>query len=63
MDKKLTRSDNKMIAGVCSGFAEYLDVDPTVVRIAFAALTFFTAFSGALFYLIAWMKKKKKTYE
>ncbi len=63
MDKKLTRSDNKMIAGVCSGFAEYLDVDPTVVRIVFAALTFFTAFSGALFYLIAWMIMPEKTYE
>ena len=61
MDKKLTRSNNKMIAGVCSGFAEYMDIDPTVVRVAFAALTFFTAFSGVLFYIVAWAIMPPKT--
>lgn len=33
--KKLTRSvDDRMLAGVCAGFADYLDVDPTVMRVA-----------------------------
>ena len=50
-----------MIAGVCSGFAEYMDIDPTVVRVAFAALTFFTAFSGVLFYIVAWAIMPPKT--
>ena len=31
--KRLTRSDDKMIGGVCAGLAEYLDIDPTIVRI------------------------------
>lgn len=31
--KRLTRSNNKMIGGVCAGLAEYLDIDPTIVRI------------------------------
>ena len=30
--KRLTRSNNKMIGGVCAGLAEYLDIDPTIVR-------------------------------
>jgi len=32
--KRLYRSrDNRMISGVCAGLAEYVDVDPTVVRL------------------------------
>jgi len=35
--KRLTRSrDERMIAGVCGGLAEYLDIDPTIVRLLFA---------------------------
>lgn len=35
--KRLYRSkDNRMISGVCAGLAEYVDIDPTVVRILFA---------------------------
>lgn len=33
-NKKLYRTeDNKMIAGVCGGIAEYLNIDPTLVRV------------------------------
>lgn len=53
--KKLTRSSNKCIAGVCGGIAEYLDFDPTAVRVAYVLLTFFTAFAGSIVYLILWM--------
>ncbi|MCJ7519070.1 MAG: PspC domain-containing protein [Anaerolineaceae bacterium] len=32
--KRLYRSrDNRMISGVCAGLAEYVDVDPTIVRL------------------------------
>ena len=51
--KTLTRSkSNRMIAGVCAGLADYLNMDPTVVRLLFV-LGFFT-FNGAmlLVYLI-----------
>jgi len=47
------RSTNKMLAGVCAGFAEYWDVDPTLVRVVYAALTIFSAgFPGVLLYII-----------
>ena len=37
--KRLYLSENKIIAGVCGGIAEYLEVDPTVVRIVWVILT------------------------
>ena len=53
MNRKLVRSSsNRMIAGVCGGLAEYFDVDPTLVRVAYIMLTFFTAFSGILVYMV-----------
>ena len=36
--KRLTRSNNKMIGGVCAGLAEYLDLDPTIVRIVWVLM-------------------------
>jgi phage shock protein PspC (stress-responsive transcriptional regulator) len=51
--KRLYRSDNKMIGGVCAGIAEYFGIDPTVVRVGYAALSVFSAaFPGLLLYLI-----------
>ena len=52
-EKKLMRSSNKMLAGVCAGLAEYWDLDPTLVRVVYAALTVFSAgFPGVLLYII-----------
>lgn len=52
-EKKLTRSANKMLAGVCGGIAEYFDVDPTLVRAIYAILAIFTTgFPGLLLYII-----------
>ena len=51
--KKLVRSANRVLAGVCGGIADYLDIDPTVVRVIYAALTIFTTgFPGILLYLV-----------
>lgn len=51
--KKLTRSTNKILGGVCGGIAEYFDVDPTLVRICYAALSILSAaFPGLLLYII-----------
>ena len=45
--KTLTRSkSNRMVAGVCAGLADYLNMDPTVVRLLFV-LGFF-ALNGGL---------------
>ncbi len=52
MDKKLTKSDNKMIFGVCAGIAEYFGWDITITRIVYTILTVSTAFSGTIIYLI-----------
>lgn len=52
--KKLTLSNDKKIGGVCGGIAEYFDIDPTLVRIIYVAMTLFTAFSGCIVYLICW---------
>ncbi|SCI62320.1 DNA-binding transcriptional activator PspC [uncultured Bacteroides sp.] len=51
-NRKLTRSNDRMIAGVCAGLAEYFGFDTTLVRVAYALLTVFTAFSGVIVYLI-----------
>jgi phage shock protein C len=49
-------SRNKKIGGVCGGIAEYLDVDPTVVRLITVVVALFTAVIPALFcYLLAWI--------
>jgi len=37
--KRLYKSNNKKICGVCAGIAEYFDVDPTLVRLIWAAVT------------------------
>ena len=60
MNKKLTLSDNKKIAGVCAGLADFFDVDPTLFRVLYAVATVFTAFSGVVLYLILWLIIPKK---
>lgn len=53
MNKKLQRSSNKMIAGVCAGIAEYFGLDATVVRVAYVLLSIFSAgFPGLIVYVI-----------
>jgi len=52
--RRLTRSrKNKKIAGVCGGIAEYLEVDPTVVRVVYILFTLASAvLPGVLAYII-----------
>ena len=51
--RRLYRSNrDKMLAGVCGGLAEYFDIDPTLVRIAWVFFTFLGG-SGILLYIIA----------
>ena len=53
--KKLYRNTNKqMIAGVCSGLADYLNLDLTVVRLIFVLL-FFLGGHGLLIYVLLWI--------
>jgi phage shock protein PspC (stress-responsive transcriptional regulator) len=60
-EKKLYRSENKMLGGVCAGIAENFGVDPTVVRVAYAVLSVFsTGFPGLLLYIILLIIMPKK---
>lgn len=55
MDKKLERSSNKMLAGVCAGIADYLDVDVTLVRGVAVGLTLMTAGAAVpVMYALGW---------
>ena len=57
--KRLTRSDDKMIGGVCAGLAEFLDIDPTIVRIVWVLMVLFAGF-GILLYVILWLIMPKQ---
>lgn len=53
--KKLQRSRrDRKIAGVCAGFADYLNMDSTLVRLIWLMLAFFGGW-GVLSYFIAWI--------
>ncbi|MGY3766401.1 PspC domain-containing protein [Vagococcus vulneris] len=67
MKKRLTKSsDNVVISGVLGGIADYLKVDPTIVRIIYVILTFSTAFAGIPMYIIMALvmpSGRKNTYQ
>ncbi|MBN1162628.1 PspC domain-containing protein [Patescibacteria group bacterium] len=53
--KRLVKSKkDRVFAGVCSGLAHYLDIDPLVVRIVFVLLAIFGG-SGLVIYIILWL--------
>ena len=62
MYKRLYRSEtDKKIAGVCGGLAEYLNIDPTVIRLIWALVALSGA--GILAYLIAALVIPEEPYE
>jgi phage shock protein C len=61
MKRLYLSTTDKKIAGVCGGLAEYLDVDPTVVRLATVVVAIITAVGPLVIgYLIAWFIIPKK---
>jgi phage shock protein C len=56
-ERPLRRSpDNKMIAGVIGGLAEYFDRDPTLLRVIYVLVSILSAaFPGIAVYLILWL--------
>ena len=55
MERKLYRSQTDMrLGGVCGGLGEYLNVDPTVIRLLFVLLAL-TGGHGILLYIILWL--------
>ena len=53
MEKKLKRSNNKIVGGVCAGIGNYFGWDYTIVRAVYALLSIFSgAFPGLTIYII-----------
>jgi phage shock protein PspC (stress-responsive transcriptional regulator) len=63
MAKKLYRASekNRMVGGVYGGIAEYFDIDPTLVRLAFLFIVFARG-AGILAYIIAWVIIPEKPF-
>lgn len=56
MDKRLFRNEHdKVISGVASGIAEYMEVDVTIIRLLFALSTVFLVGTGILVYIVMWI--------
>ena len=56
VQKRLFRDpENKLLGGVCSGIAAYLNIDPTWVRLATVALCFLSFSTAALVYFLLWI--------
>ena len=55
MGKRLFRSrNNQIISGLCAGIGDYLDIDPTIIRLLTVALVILGG-CGILCYLIGWI--------
>lgn len=53
-EKRLLKSAvNRMICGVCGGIGEYFHIDPTVIRLIWVILSFFSMGAGIVIYIIA----------
>jgi phage shock protein PspC (stress-responsive transcriptional regulator) len=57
----LSNTDKK-IGGVCGGLAEYFDIDPLLVRVAFLAAFFGFGF-GLMAYLVLWLLAPRAPYQ
>lgn len=56
MEKRLYRNEfEKVIAGVSSGVADYMEVDVTIIRLLFVLSTVFLFGTGILVYLVMWI--------
>lgn len=56
MERRLRKSDDRWIAGVCGGIAEWLGWDPTTVRVLYVLVSVLSAaFPGILVYVILWL--------
>ena len=53
MTRRLTRSNDRIVAGVCSGIADYFGFDPALTRLGYVLLSILSAaFPGLLVYII-----------
>jgi phage shock protein C len=56
MKRLFLSASDKKLGGVCGGIAEYMDIDPTIVRLLTVVLALFTAVIPVLIaYILAWI--------
>jgi len=55
MKRLLRNTDNELIGGVCSGLADYFNMDITIVRLIFVFGSLFTCIAFGLVYLVLWI--------
>ncbi len=53
--KKLFRSHEGYLGGVCGGIAKYMDIDPSIVRLIWAIVTLCSMGVGLFIYLLCWL--------
>lgn len=59
--KRLVRSTkDRKLAGVCAGLANYLEVDPTIVRVIFVILGLPGGAPGIIIYVLLWLVMPEK---
>jgi len=60
--KRLYRASEKesMLGGVCAGIANYLDTDPTLIRLLWVLMTIFSVGVGLFGYLVMWIVMPRK---
>lgn len=62
-EKKLYKSTNIKLDGVCAGIAEFFEIDPTIVRITYAIITLITSgIGGVVVYIILAMIMPRNPY-
>ena len=55
-NKRIYRSiKERKIGGVCGGLGEFLDADPTIIRLLWAIMTLLSIGVGIIAYLLAWI--------
>ena len=55
MSARLVKSHDRMVAGVCGGIARYMNMDPTVVRIAFFLFFWLGSMSFWVYIILAFL--------
>ncbi len=55
MERLYRSTKDRILGGVCAGLGGYLDVDPSIVRLAWAAVTVLSFGVGIVVYILAWI--------
>ena len=62
--KRLYRNTKeRILGGVCSGLADYFNIDPTLMRLIYLAVTLLTGGAFVILYLILWIIMPEPPYQ